>query len=42
MVEAVFSSKPFVNFTGLHGVTFQKVILFIVIAVRTSDSTELN
>jgi hypothetical protein len=38
-MEAIFTSETSVAFNGLHGVIFQKIELFIITAVRTSDPT---
>jgi hypothetical protein len=39
-MEAICSSKTSVD-SGLHGVIFQKMVLFIIIAVRTSNPTNV-
>jgi hypothetical protein len=39
--EAVISSKRQWTYTGLHGVTSHKIILFMVTAVRTPQATQL-
>jgi hypothetical protein len=35
----IFATKPRLNFNGLHGFVSQKIALFIITAVRTSNSS---
>jgi hypothetical protein len=41
-MEATCSPKTSLTFSGLHGVTSQKIVLLITTAVRTSNPTQCN